>query len=115
AMDRLLRNAYACGSSQDTPLWTLTDRKVAGSAWFRAVWKTVTGMDAWASSFRAGGATQMALAGNMPETIGKVGMWNSTAWENYVRKRPGLVIAELLNGLSDSGAEAMRSRLERNS
>lgn len=63
--------------------------------WFQREWTTRVGWRPGTSSFRAGGATQYALAGWTHDDIKTLGRWESTAFERYIRSHPDFRMALL--------------------
>jgi hypothetical protein len=85
------RSSYAKGSSG---LFVLENGALASREWFLGGLKqALPGMNVAGQSFRAGGATYLALRGAPRIVIQRLGRWNSATFEQYIRTQPEIVVA----------------------
>lgn len=82
---------YAKGSQA---LWCIENGRAISKQWFlEALSHFLPEEDVTGHSFRAGGATHLALQGHPKWIIQRLGRWTSDAFEVYIRARPELLIA----------------------
>src|SRR5439155_16046686 len=82
---------YASGSDN---LWCLESGTIVSKQWFLdGLAFFLPESDLTGHSFRAGGATHLALRGYPKWIIQRLGRWSSDAFEIYIRTRPELLIA----------------------
>ena len=75
-------------------LWCIETGEVVGKQWFLdGLASFLPECDLTGHSFRAGGATHLALRGYPKWIIQRLGRWSSDAFEIYIRTRPVLLIA----------------------
>ncbi|KAI8585496.1 hypothetical protein BDZ88DRAFT_401049 [Geranomyces variabilis] len=80
-------------SSANGPFLWIIDTELPTQRAFIDLWRSICGYSVGTSSFRAGGATHMALTGLPPTTIRRWGRWSSDAWDRYVRYHPAMLAA----------------------
>jgi hypothetical protein len=82
---------YAPGS---TGLFVLTNGALASRDWFLGgLSQALPQTNVAGQSFRAGGATHLAMRGAPRLVLQRLGRWNSATFERYIRTQPALIIA----------------------
>ena len=100
--------SYAPGS---TGLFVLSNGAFASRNWFLGGLKQVLPTANVASqSFRAGGATHLAMRGAPRLVLQRLGRWNSATFEQYVRTQPAIVAALSEPYTNSSIAQSLMNR-----
>jgi integrase len=99
-------------ASDSDALWCIENGKAISKRWFlEALAQYLPEYEVTGHSFRAGGATHLALRGYPKWIIQRLGRWTSDAFEVYIRTKPELLIA-FAQALDGKRAGNPRSRLE---
>ena len=85
------RKQYAPDS---TGLFVLSNGAFASREWFLGgLNQILPGANVAGQSFRAGGATHLAMRGAPRIVLQRLGRWNSNTFEQYIRTQPAIVVA----------------------